>query len=279
MATLHLGTFDFPALKALLPGAERCLGVAGSPSQWRFTNGDGWEEWGEGLGDTGHPEHIVMEGDSVALMQDVAYVLTENASVLQPMTYPNQAGTLAVITHVDERGDAPELFVVVDGAARDFIRDLTHKEPDTDPNTLWEHSAWLERQGRGIPSSMLDTTTTGPGTLSELMDFDRIIRVRNGHVITPSSGPWAPSAYLEDGALVFTDSYGEWEAVDGFSGQQGYAGPVMHSSEQIAGGIARHILENDGDYVALVVTVMPDGDSHDFDDVAGWCVARLKEQA
>jgi hypothetical protein len=59
--------------------------------------------------------------------------------------------------------------------------------------------------------------------------------------------------------------------LDGFSGQYGYSGPIMHPSEFIGGGMERHIRETPGLYVAVVVTDLDvdDGD----DDAVGWAVA------
>lgn len=123
-----------------------------------------------------------------------------------------------------------------------------------------------------------ETTHTDAGSLSYLMDFDHIIRVVNGEVVTPSDGPWAPSAYLDGDEFILTDSNGRWEALTGYTGQHGYRGPIMHSSELIMGRLAEDILATDGDYVALVVTVLPedaDDEASAEYDVAGWCVARL----
>lgn len=65
-----------------------------------------------------------------------------------------------------------------------------------------------------------------------------------------------------------------WELLDGFSGQHGYDGPVMHESEFIGGGLERYIRANAGLYVAVIVW----GDAapecrEDGDVIDGWAVA------
>lgn len=81
----------------------------------------------------------------------------------------------------------------------------------------------------------------------------------------------------------------QWEAVNGYSGQQGYAGPTMHSSEFLGGGMARDVLDNVGAvYVVVAVECLPDWeiDENDEDDVflgqviqdnpAGWMLLRMQ---
>lgn len=42
-----------------------------------------------------------------------------------------------------------------------------------------------------------------------------------------------------------------WELLTGFTGQYGYSGPAMHSSEYIGGGLERHIRRTPGLYTVL----------------------------
>lgn len=85
--------------------------------------------------------------------------------------------------------------------------------------------------------------------LSHLMEFDCVITVtEDGRVIDGPDTPYAPSLY--DDAL---DS-SEWELMTGYSGQYSYAGPIMHPSEFIGGGMARDILSEPGTYVAVVAS-------------------------
>lgn len=119
-------------------------------------------------------------------------------------------------------------------------------------------------------------------TLSDLMDFDHIIRVTDAGTVVDARSVFA---YFElnvakDGTDEFSIPNG-WELLKGFTGQYGYNGPVMHPSEFIGGGLERHILENPGYYVALVVTANCEYDGSTDCDVeqgcdcepAGWAVA------
>jgi hypothetical protein len=82
--------------------------------------------------------------------------------------------------------------------------------------------------------------------LSDLMEFDHPITVHEDGTVT--DGPanlYAPNLYDDE-----LDS-SEWELLNGYSGQQSYAGPIMHPSEFIGGGMARDILATPGTYVAV----------------------------
>lgn len=68
-----------------------------------------------------------------------------------------------------------------------------------------------------------------------------------------------------------------WDVLTGWTGQYSYNGPLMHSSEYVGGGLARHILANPGTYAAAVVEcVNPDG-SRD-ETPAGWIVVQLMDE-
>lgn len=145
MAILHVGVFDVAALVALLPSAQPVNGVPGSPSAWRFTEGDSWEEWGEGRFRATEPRRVCVVGDSVALLSDVAYVLQEDPGLLVPMTYPNQQGTIAVIG--SDNDDSEQFYTLVDEQARRAIHRFVQAEPES-ATTLWEDPRWLEHLGR-----------------------------------------------------------------------------------------------------------------------------------
>lgn len=97
-----------------------------------------------------------------------------------------------------------------------------------------------------------------PEDLNSVMEFDHVIRVNADGTISDveeyyyfelstdlgEDGIWHPSESLPEG----------WSLMNGYSGQQGYAGPHMHQSEYIGGRMARDILETPGLYVALYVT-------------------------
>lgn len=143
MAMLHIGTFNAEAVIELLPKAQRCTGVPGSPSEWRFvTNGDNWEEWGEGRpADDPRPELLIALGDAETLLVDVGYVIENGPGLLVPMTYPNQRGYLACITK--ESDESEPIYEVKSTPAERFIRDLVGRNPDLDPYSLWTNPEWL----------------------------------------------------------------------------------------------------------------------------------------
>jgi len=141
-------------------------------------------------------------------------------------------------------------------------------------------------------------------TLSDLMEFEHVIRVENG--VATDRMPdgeriplWAPEC-INDGFTRIGETAPRhieqgtgWTLMDGYSGQYGYSGPIMHASEFIGDGCTMHrdILATDGYYVTVVCTVLSDctcgregepyGNLHDDDcpinsgedDVAGWAVA------
>lgn len=100
-------------------------------------------------------------------------------------------------------------------------------------------------------------------SLNDLMEFDRVVRVHVDGSVSYPSLPHAPE--LTDGEV----SPG-WRLLDGYSGQYGYSGPIMHTSEFIGGGMERDILSTPGVYVALVD--YPSDDS----EPEGWAVAQLE---
>lgn len=104
--------------------------------------------------------------------------------------------------------------------------------------------------------------------LSHFMEFDHIIYVDSvGIAQTNEMCSRLHAPELHDSTLMADTD--DWSLLNGFSGQYGYSGPMMHSSEFIGGGLARHILSNPGYYVALV-----NYDS-DSDDLTEWAIAYL----
>lgn len=155
-----------------------------------------------------------------------------------------------------------------------------------------------------------DPSGRGYLALSDLMEFDCPITVHaDGRITDAPRDLYAPDLY--DGELQGDG----WTLLDGYSGQDRYAGPIMHSSEFIGGGMARDILAEPGTYVAVVcywsptcrecgAEVYEDGngaarhlaatDAAEFfdadadadhtpeaddDNIDGWAVARLDEDA
>jgi len=123
--------------------------------------------------------------------------------------------------------------------------------------------------------------------LNEVMEFNHIIRVHADGTVTDSP----LDTYIDDAVGMYladdeTERWEDdfnipegWELMNGYSGQQGYSGPIMHVSEFIGGGMARDILETPGDYVALAVECDCGGIRCDIEvgcdcAPAGWVVMR-----
>lgn len=64
-------------------------------------DGDRWEEWGERPISNDDPRHVILFGDSEALLADFAYLLGEGVD-FQPMHLPHQRGVIAVLTPEDD---------------------------------------------------------------------------------------------------------------------------------------------------------------------------------
>lgn len=107
-------------------------------------------------------------------------------------------------------------------------------------------------------------------TLNDIMSFDQVIRVHeDGTIQEDVPGVSAPE--LHDGELHQHWDGPEWTLVSsGFSGQYGYSGPLMHSSEYIGGGMEDHIWETPGLWVALVNY---NSNGSDMQEIDSWAVA------
>lgn len=116
-------------------------------------------------------------------------------------------------------------------------------------------------------------TTATVDNLNSILEFDLVVEVHPDGTVTPRHDLLAPS--LLDDEL---DSP-HWVLLDGYSGQHGYRGPIMHASEFIGGGMARDVLATPGVYVALVSSYTTDADGEPAGDdgdlyVEGWALAR-----
>ncbi|MDE8647579.1 hypothetical protein [Rhodococcus qingshengii] len=113
-------------------------------------------------------------------------------------------------------------------------------------------------------------------SLNDQMELGHVIEVTAKGEILDSY-----DAYVESSVEQPLDSNGDaigepeppsgWTFLRGFSGQQSYSGPVLHTSEFVAGGLEKHIRENPGLYVALSVEATEDGE--DESTGVGWVVA------
>lgn len=102
-----------------------------------------------------------------------------------------------------------------------------------------------------------------------------------------SDGNAVHQEYIDD--VLWSEPQKTWEAVNGYSGQQGYRGPTMHASEFLGGRMAKDVLADAGGvYVAVTVECLPNWeiDEDDDNDVAqgqdiqnnpaGWMLLKLK---
>lgn len=108
--------------------------------------------------------------------------------------------------------------------------------------------------------------------LNSRMEFDHVVQVLGNGSIVDRDDLYAPECSDDgEGGIDFAGAK-EWEALNGYSGQDSYAGPIMHPSEFIGGALERDILGEPGVYVAVVVTDL-DAEGG-VDDAAGWAVLR-----
>lgn len=136
--------------------------------------------------------------------------------------------------------------------------------------------------------SPLKGITMSERSLSDIMDFDHVIQVLpDGTVTENNDGHYAPD--MEEGELQQVKPF--WSLMTGYTGQYGYNGPSMHSSEFIGGRMARDILSTPGFYVAVVDKYMgcyndPNVENPECDiesgcdcDDNGWAVAYHHSEA
>lgn len=103
-------------------------------------------------------------------------------------------------------------------------------------------------------------------TLDHAVDFDSPFRVYENGVIETCIGQHAPDLFngeLETGS--------GWDFIDGYSGQDRYAGPIMHDSEYLGGQMARDVLANPGIY-CLVPAYYDDEDNAGETFIEGWAL-------
>ena len=86
-------------------------------------------------------------------------------------------------------------------------------------------------------------------------------------MVTHLPGLGAPESFTtnDDEELAHQARAQGWTPLTGFTGQHGYNGPVMHPSEYIGGGLARHILDTPGQYAVATV-------DDDDGEAYGWVV-------
>lgn len=107
--------------------------------------------------------------------------------------------------------------------------------------------------------------------LNDVMSMDHVIRVWPDGTVSEPRDVHAPD--LDDGEVS-----GAWDLMNGYSGQYGYSGPLMHQSEYIGGGLARDILAAPGWYAAVyegdewaVAYVLAECEGHPGNGEAFYC--------
>lgn len=109
------------------------------------------------------------------------------------------------------------------------------------------------------------------GATINAVEFDHPFRITEAGSIDDSTNVYGPTVTNDPDGDVYIESEG-WSCITGLTGQYGYHGAVMHSSEGIGGAIAEvlfDLAENDRSTV-FVITVVDDIDS---DYPVGWTVA------
>ena len=117
-------------------------------------------------------------------------------------------------------------------------------------------------------------------TLDSAMGIDTMGVVVSADGTTRPIVPADELPYLEVWCDCDGTSHGEpvaegYELLTGWTGQYGYNGAAMHSSEYIGGALARHILETPGYWQAAAVYPLCDhGSDHDCEPES-WAIAYL----
>jgi len=117
---------------------------------------------------------------------------------------------------------------------------------------------------------------TTASDLNLIAEFDLAFRVDEEGNVTCADGIYSPDVYVvtdEEGQII-GDAHisGEgWTFVNGYSGQDSYAGPIMHPSEFLGGKMAQDVLDSPGVYVVVGVI-----DPDDTEDLIGWVLLERK---
>jgi hypothetical protein len=120
--------------------------------------------------------------------------------------------------------------------------------------------------------------------LRDLMEFGQVVRVRDDGTVEAVPDVRAPEVETEttdDGSILKEHEADMiravrrqgWSLLSGWTGQYGYSGVGLHSSEYIGGNLEDHIRETPGLWVACRIT-LADGDG----DADSWVVAHREEE-
>lgn len=99
-------------------------------------------------------------------------------------------------------------------------------------------------------------------------EFDCPFAVNSDGTVAEITSYFVPSVWSDDDNDIVIDS-SDWSALSGYTGQHGYNGAVMHSSEYFGGKLYEDVMTTPGTYAIVEVR-----DLEDDDAPAGWCVLR-----
>jgi hypothetical protein len=118
--------------------------------------------------------------------------------------------------------------------------------------------------------SSKNVQTVTAETLSDALEFDSPFRVYEGGKIGDGDGIYAPE--LMDDELIGDG----WVFLSGYSGQDGYSGPIMHSSEYLGGQMAQDVLDEPGLYCMVPAYYTNDEDPADGPFIEGWALLQYR---
>lgn len=116
-------------------------------------------------------------------------------------------------------------------------------------------------------------------TLDDMVEFDSPFLI-NGDGTAELSGNFAPNVYGEQGQNdpeIEASPKKGWEFMRGYTGQYGYNGPEMHTSEFLGGRMAEDIVNTPGEYAVVAVQYLCDefcGFCDDETHLESWAVIR-----
>lgn len=103
----------------------------------------------------------------------------------------------------------------------------------------------------------------------QALDFDTVFRLVDGEVIEVQD-EYAPNVYNDpDDDVYLEDS--RWSCFTGLTGQYGYNGAVMHSSELFSANLALYLLDHDQECDDCLYSLVVVNDLED-DEPIGWAI-------
>jgi hypothetical protein len=104
----------------------------------------------------------------------------------------------------------------------------------------------------------------------QALEFDTVFSIEDGAVVERHD-LYAPSVYNDPDNDIYLDD-SRWDCFTGLSGQYGYNGAVMHSSELFGVNLALYLLDyaQQCDDVVFSLVVVNDLDD---EDAVGWAIA------